>query len=143
MNFIYSVLTAFCAACIFIGTLYILCPEGAISKSVKYLLSLVFLVSVIAATGAVVKKGDIELPAVTTPEINTQNLDSANAELFYSYLLNREGIEFSKISVCTDKSDDGSIIISKVLIYSSQSCEEILKVLAGVAEKTEVEIINE
>ena len=143
MNFIYSVLTAFCAACIFIGTLYILCPEGAISKSVKYLLSLVFLVSVIAATGAVVKKGDIELPAVTTPEINTQNLDSANAELFYSYLLNREGIEFSKISVCTDKSDDGSIIISKVLIYSSQSREEILKVLAGVAEKTEVEIINE
>lgn len=143
MNFIYSVLTAFCAACIFIGTLYILCPEGAISKSVKYLLSLVFLVSVIAATGAVAKKGDIELPAVTTPEINTQNLDSANAELFYSYLLNREGIEFSKISVCTDKSDDGSIIISKVLIYSSQSREEILKVLAGVAEKTEVEIINE
>ena len=143
MNFIYSVLTAFCAACIFIGTLYILCPDGAISKSVKYLLSLVFLVSVIAAANVVVKKSDVKIPAVTTPEINTQNLDSTNAELFYSYLLNRAGIEFSKISVYTDKSDDGSIIISKVLIYSNQSREEIIKVLADAAENTEVEIINE
>ena len=40
MNFLSSAITAFCAACIFIGTLYILCPEGAVSKSVKYILSL-------------------------------------------------------------------------------------------------------
>ncbi|MBR2488909.1 MAG: hypothetical protein IKB45_00395 [Clostridia bacterium] len=143
MNFLSSAITAFCAACIFIGTLYILCPEGAVSKSVKYILSLVFLVSVIAAAGVVTKKSEISLPAPSDYEINTETLDTANAELIYSYLLRLGGIDFTKISVYTDKSADGSISISKVLIYSNQSREEILKVLNGAAENTEVEIINE
>lgn len=143
MNFLSSVITAFCAACIFIGSLYILCPDGAVSKSIKYILSLVFLISVIAAAGAVTNKGNIILPSPSNYKIDTEALDTANAELIYSYLLRLGGIDFTKISVYTDKSEDGSIIISKVLIYSNQSREEILECLDGAAENTEVEIINE
>ena len=97
----------------------------------------------IAAAGVVTKKSEISLPAPSDYEINTETLDTANAELIYSYLLRLGGIDFTKISVYTDKSADGSISISKVLIYSNQSREEILKVLNGAAENTEVEIINE
>ena len=143
MGFIYSVITALCAACVFIGMLYILCPDGAVSKSVKYILSLVFLVSVTAAAGAVVPKGEISLPVSSNINVDTQNLDAANAELFYSCLLSLSGIDFTKISVCTDKCEDGSISISKVLIYSNENREEILECLNGAAENTEVEIINE
>lgn len=143
MNSLSAVLTAFCAACVFIGALYILCPEGIMSKPVKYVLSLVFLVSVIASAGLVKGKGDVSLPTFSEQTVDTEELDAANAELFFSYALRLGGIDFSKISVYTDKSDSGSISISKVLIYSQHTKEEILRVLGTAAEKTEVEIINE
>ena len=138
-----AVLTAFCAACVFIGALYILCPEGAMSKPVKYLLSLVFLVSVIASAGLVTDNNAADIPTFSEQVIDTEQLDAANAELVFTYALKAGGIDFSKISVYTDKTADGSISISKVLIYSKQSREEILGVLGTAAEKTEVEIINE
>lgn len=143
MNSLSSVLTAFCAACVFIGALYILCPDGAMSKPVKYLLSLVFLVSVIASAGLVTQKGSVSLPTFSEQIIDTESLDAANAELVFSCALRLGGIDFSKISVYTDKTADGSISISKVLIYSRHTKEEILRVLGTAAEKTEVEIINE
>ena len=52
------------------------------------------------------------------------------------------GIEFTKITVCTDKSDGGSIIISKVTVFSGQSAAEIKCALGVVAENYEVEVVN-
>lgn len=143
MGFISSILISFCAACVFIGALYILCPEGTMSKPIKYVLSLVLLVSVVAAAGVVAKEEDFTLPEIADYKIDSDNLDTANAELVFSYALKEAGIDFSKISVLTDKSADGSISISKVLIYSGNSYEEISKVLGSAAEKTEVVVINE
>ncbi len=143
MSFISSILISFCAACVFIGALYIICPEGTMSKPIKYVLSLVFLISVIASAGVVAKTQDFSMPEIPEYEIDSERLDTANAELVFSYALKAAGIDFSKISVLTDKSEADSIIISKVLIYSGSSYEEICKALGSAAEKIEVVVINE
>ena len=62
MNYLTSFLTAICASAVFIGGLYMLCPEGNMSKTVTYILGLVFILSVTAASGVTVKNVDFQLP---------------------------------------------------------------------------------
>ncbi len=143
MNMITSVLSAFCASCVFIGALYMICPDGKISKSVKYVLSLVFLLSVIAAAGISIKKAEVSFEIPKTQETDTSALDAQTAKFVYSSILNANGISFSEITVSTDKSADGSIYISKVYIKSSEEESEILSALGEAAKNTEVEIRNE
>ncbi len=143
MNILTQLLTTFCVACVFIGALYIVCPDMEMGKSVKYLLSLVFLITVITATGFTVKKADInfEMPQYEISE--TERLDTAAAEYAYAYVLRANDINFSKITVCTDKIADGSIVISKVIICSDCEKARILQALGDAAKNFEVEIINE
>lgn len=143
MSYITNLLTAFCAACVIIGALYMLCPDGALSKPVKYLLGLVFLLSIIAASGIRVAKTDSVFPPFEPTHPDSALLDSASAEFAYGICLEKAGIDFSEITVCTDKSDNGSIIISKVIIRSECKREEILAALGEAAENIEVEVINE
>ncbi len=143
MSYIKGLLTAFCAACVIIGALFMLCPDGALKKSVKYLLSLVFVLSIIAASGLKIKEFHTEF---TTPEISINTiseLDTASARFVYAQCLSSAEIDFSQITVCTDKSADGSIIISKVIIRSLCEREKIIAALGEAAKHTEVEVINE
>ncbi len=136
-------ITAFCAACVFIGALYIICPEGEMNKSVKYLLSLCFLISIIAAAGVTIKRLDIQVALPEQKVLQAEDMEIYTAEFVYKYALEKAGINFSKITVCTDKTEDGSIVISKVIIYSDCEKEKILLALGQAAENFEVEIINE
>ena len=52
-------------------------------------------------------------------------------------------INFKEINFYTDKLEDGSIVINKVVINSDCRKEEILKALGELAKTREVEIINE
>lgn len=134
---------AFCSVCIFIAALEIICPEGSLKKTVKYVLSLVFLITLLSATNIPVKFFETDFKMQSS---NSQNLDAmqtAAAEYVYSYTLKANDINFSKITVCTDKSADQSISISKVIIYSNCESEKILKALGVLAKNREVEIINE
>ncbi len=142
MRIITSVLSAFCASCVFIGALYILCPDGRLSKSVKYVLSLVFLLSVIAAAGVSVKRTDFsfEIPTVAT---DTSLLDAQTAEFVFSKALEENDISFSEIEVLVDKREDNSIYISKVYIKSKEDESKILSALGEAGQNTEVEIKNE
>lgn len=143
MNMLSQFLTSFCAASIFIGALYMICPDGAMSKSVKYVLSLAFLLTVIAAVGITVKHTDFDFNITQYEVTDTELLDTAAAEYAYTYALNAADINFSKITVCTDKTADGSIVISKVIIYSDCEKSRILSVLGEATNNFEVEIINE
>lgn len=139
MNSLSLFITSFCGACVLIGALYILCPDSAMSKSIKYALSLVFIISVITAAAAV---GRIDISfdtnAVSAP--SADELAAASARYAYSYALEKEKINFSEITVCTDKSEDGSIIISKVIIYSDANKEDIFRALGEAAENYEIEV---
>lgn len=143
MNVLREVITAFCAASIFIGALYIICPDGVMNKSVKYILSLIFLITIVTATGITVKKADFNFNIPEYNEANAEPLDVAAAEYAYAYALQAADINFSKITVCTDKTQNGSIVINKVIICSTCEKSQILQALGEVSTNFEVEIINE
>ena len=138
-----SLLTSFCASAVFIGALYILCPEGKISKSVKYILSLAFLLSIIAAAGITIKNADIETPVSQVSLEEANELDIASARFVYSSVLEGAGLTFEKIEFETDKTEEDSIYISKVIIKSSEQRDKIISALGEVASNIKVEIEND
>lgn len=143
MNFLTQFLTAICAACIFIGALYMLCPNGSMSKPVSFALSLVFVISVLAACRLTVWS-DISQISISAPTAATGEEGLViSAEYVYSTALKAAGINFSKVSVLSHKNETGGISISKVIVVSSESEAKIMSALYGRAENIEVEIINE
>lgn len=143
MNFFSSFAAAFCSALVFIGALYMLCPEGAVSKSLKYILGLVFILTCISAAAIAVGKWDFEMPEIKTYYNDSTSLQVSAAEYVYEYVLNEAGIDFSEITVCTDNSEKGSISINKVIIYTDCEKSRVLAALSEVVENNEVEIVND
>lgn len=142
MSRVSAFLSAFCVSAVFIGGLYMLCPEGALSKSLKYILSLTFLLTVITVGGITVKNADIDID-FSSPEISTVTLDNSTAKFVIGYLLEKANIEFSEIEIFTDNSETQSISINKVVIYTAASKESVLNALGEAVKNTEVEIIND
>ncbi len=135
--------TSFCVGCILIGALYIICPDGAISKSVKYVFSLIFLIIIISAANIPLKNINVALFSPQTAEIDNSEMQVAAAEYVFSYALKSQNINFSEISIFTDKNDDGSIVITKAVIVTSEPHEKVIKALGELAKNREVETVNE
>ncbi len=133
--------TAFCSVCVMSAGLSLLCPSSKLEKSVKYVFSLVFLVCLLSALPGL-KNIKIEYPKANF-SVADSNISSATAQWNFEYLLRANNIEFSKIEVCTDKNAEGGIIINKVIIYSSESAENIRELLGGEDIGYAVEIIGE
>lgn len=134
---------SFCAGCILIGSLHILCPEGSISKPLKYIFSLIFLIIIISAANIPLKNIDFSMPSLESQETNLSQMDVVAAEYVYSYTLKSQNINFSKIDIYTDNSEDDSIVITKVVIVSDEPQEKIIAALGVLAENRKVEILNE
>ena len=80
MNFFSSFAVAFCGACVFIGAIYMLCPDGAVSKSVKYVLGLVFLLSVISAAAIAAGKWELNVADITSDYTESEERQISAAE---------------------------------------------------------------
>lgn len=143
MNWLNSIILSVCAASVCIGALYIICPTGKISKSVRYTFSLCFLLILISSVGITIKKSDLSFDIAKTGEINTEEIDIAAAEYTYGLALKNAGINFSKIEVLTDNSNGDSIVISRLVIYSDNDRQRILSALGSATENFEVVVINE
>lgn len=135
--------TAFCTGCILIGSLYIICPEGNISKSVKYVFSLAFLLIIVSAANIPFNEINIDFITQNTDSLNYNEMQIAAAEYVYAYTLNKANINFRKIYICTDNSTSDSIEISKVVIVSDEEHSKILDALGELAKNRKVEITNE
>lgn len=143
MSGLTTFLTSLCAACVFIGAVHLICPDGNLGKPVKYVLSLVFLVTVISAAGLLKGGFNTDISFEASAAASDEELKAAAARYVYGEALRSCEINFSEITVCTDKNEDGSIVISKVIIYSDADKERIRVALGSAAENIEVEIINE
>lgn len=143
MNALKVFFTAFCSASVLIGALHIICPEGAMSKSVKYVLSLVFLLIIISSASVTVKNADFDFSYETPDFSNAEDIKTAAAEYVYASVLKRAGINYKKITVCTDNLPDGSIVISKVIVFSNSDRLAITEALGEAAQNFEVEVVNE
>ena len=97
MSYFTSFITSLCAACIMIGALHMICPDGAMGKSVKYILSLIFIVSVIAAAAFNIRNFDWNTD-YTVPEIQRdESLEASAARLGIAFL-DAQGIaEFNAV----------------------------------------------
>ena len=138
-----AAVSALCAALIVIGALCLLIPGGTMGKSVKKVLSLVFLLSVLSACLPAFRGLSVQI--VPRPQTETDHvaLHETNAEFVIKEVLQKAGVSFSKITVRTDKSDDGGISISKVIIVTDCKEETVKAALDGFAEQTEVVVTHE
>ena len=143
MSGLSAFLTALCTACVFIGAVHLICPDGTLEKPVKYVLSLVFIVTIISAAGFLKGGFNTDITFNTAAEVSDEELKAASARYVYGQLLKSGEIIFSEITDCTDKTEDGSIVISKVIIYSDFDKQGVLAALGEAAKNIEVEIVNE
>ena len=142
MSYINTFLISFCAAAVFIGALYMLCPDGAMQKPIKYLVSLLFLLSVISVAGITVKNAELNLD-FTLPQTDSTDLEIKNAEYVYAFALRNADIGFREIEIFTTKADDGGIIINKVIVHSDCERQKIVDALSEATKNIEVEVVND
>ena len=141
MQVLSSFLTGFCVSCVLLGVLYMLCPSGNISSSVKYVFCLCFVCLVLTSA--------VSLPYVDWLRFENQNsselITEQNADFYskqvFSEALRQENVNFEKINVYTNKQSDGSIVINRVEIYSDQDAAIIKRIIGS--KDYEVVVINE
>lgn len=142
MSGISSFIMAFCVCLVLLGFLYILCPSGSMSKPVKHVFCLCFICCMLSC-GAGLKSIDFSEFSFddSKQQIITEEMSAETARQVFASALTKSGIDFKKITVHTNKLDDGSISISKVAVFTSASPDAVKAVLDSV--DFEVEVINE
>ena len=136
-------ITAFCSASLLFGGLYILKPSKSTEKAVKYIFSLIFICCVFSAI-LNIDISDFKFTTDNNSYIKSQASLSVNAaELTFKEVLKNAEINFSKITVCTNKNQNGDILINKVIVYSKESKDEIIALLGGNDAQYEIEVIYE
>ena len=140
MKDLISFIISFCVVSCIVGGLSIIFPDGRLSKSVKY----VAVLSLICAfSGIFFVNFKVSTSGASIPSYQAENdSDIYLAELIFENALKTNGISYEKIDFLTDKTYDGSIIISKVLVYSDCPEERIKEIIGNDAEY-EVEVIDE
>ena len=132
--------SAFCIGSVILGVLYILVPDGKLNKAVSYAFSIALLCVVLSGA---VKLSDVQIPGVSESrsDFDNERLSAASAEMVFAEALSREKINFSKITVFTDKSGSGGISITKVFVYTAESADRVNSAIGS--DIYEVVVINE
>lgn len=141
MSGLSSFIISFCSGCILLGFLYMLCPSGNMSASVKYVFCLCFICCVIGSAFTLPSPNFSYFDKAQSGEILTEQNVSVTAEAVFGEALRDSNINFRKITVDTNKTEDGSIIISKVTVYSGADEEEIIQAIGS--DSYEVCVLNE
>lgn len=136
-----SFIISFCGSCILLGFLYMLCPSGNMSASVKYIFCLCFVCCVVGTAVSIPSPDFSYFDEAESYEILTEQNTAVTAQTVFSEALRQQNINFRKIAVDTNKSNDGSIIISKVTVYTDELPQKIYAVIDS--DSYEVEVINE
>jgi len=140
MNSIKSFAISFCVVCVVVGALTLIFPNKKSEKSLKFAVSIAFLFFIISSTFLF---GKIDFSdKFDFTENQFENISVENVKLIFETALKSGNINYSDIEIITDKNDSGSIIISKIIVYSNDDTEKI-KSAIGNDENYEVEIINE
>lgn len=140
MSGVSSFIASFCIISLTIGALYMLCPKGTMEKGLRH----IFVLIILCATLTLIKGiGNVDFnPLKEGYEYDQQQISVLGARLTFEEALRNSHINFTKITVCTDKATDGSIIINEVIVYSTEDSEKI-KATIGNQEEYEVTVINE
>ena len=143
MNWFNSLITAFCTAGICFGALFIISPSGKMERSVKYVLSLCFLIIVITISGVKMKMSDFDINFNTISSVDADELENSATECTIALVLQRAGIDFREIYVSTGNLETDGIRCTKGKIYTDCEREKIVNILGEETENFKVEVINE
>lgn len=141
MNGINSFIISFSSSCILLGFLYMLCPSGNMSASVKYIFCLCFVCCIVGSALSIKQPDFSMIEKAQNAEIITEQNASVTAQMIFSEALTQKNINFRKITVDTNKLADGSIVISRITVYTSEPPQKVLEVIKS--DSYEVIVINE
>ncbi len=141
MGEINSFIISFCVSSILLGFLYMLCPGGNMSASVKYIFCLCFVCCVVGTAVSIPSPDFSVFDKNQSAEILTEQNIATTAQSIFGEALRQENINFRKIAVDTNKLENGSIIISKITVYTTESQQRVSEVLDS--DSYEVVVINE
>ncbi len=141
MNGINSFIISFSSSCILLGFLYMLCPSGSMSASVKYIFCLCFVCCIVGSALSIKQPDFSMIEKAQNAEIITEQNASVTAQMIFSEALTQKNINFRKITVDTNKFADGSIVISRITVYTSEPPQKVLEVIKS--DSYEVIVINE
>ena len=140
MNSITSFIVSFCGSCILLGFLYMLCPAGSINKSVRCVFCLCFICCIIGvATNISVDFSWFD--DTKTDTILTEQNVGVTAQMVFGEALKAKNINFRKIVIDTNKLSDGSIVINRVTVYTSETLQKVLDAIGS--DSYEVTVVNE
>ena len=136
-----KIATGFCLLCVLLSCSDMLLPNGKTKGMVSFLISAVFLVSVLNLTkGINVKLGGIQ----------NYKMEKSNAAYGFvaketiGALLTDENVYYENLSVLTNNTEEDGIIISKVTVYTNQeNKEKAEKVIKNKTTAKTVEVISE
>lgn len=141
MSALNSFIISFCVGCVLLGFLYMLCPSGNMSAPVKYIFCLCFVCCVIGAAISLPTPDFSYFETAANSEILTEQNAAVTAETVFCEALRQQNINFTKITVGTNKQPNGSIIINKVTVYTEELPQKIYDAIGS--ESYEVEVVNE
>ena len=141
MQEINSFVISFCSGCILLGFLYMLCPSGNMNAPVKYIFCLCFVCCIIGVIVGIKPPDFTAFDKVSNQQILTEQNTAITAQSIFAEALKKQNINFRKITVDTNKMSDGSIIISRITVYTSEASQRIKDVLG--CDSYEVIVVNE
>ena len=130
----------FCTCAVMIGGMKLLLG-GVLEDSGKYILALILVVTTVGAlTNIDISVKTDSLKILEKTDNNADALISYETEYLIKELFKKENVTYKKIHVKTTKTDDGSIVISEVIIYEPKPIEraEDLIITNQIAPKVTV-----
>lgn len=146
MSSVKGVVLGICAASLVLGAVYMLRPSGAVTeKSIRFAFAVIFLSVTVLSVSALFKKEfrPGSLAADNTYIESAAEIVSAQAEYLTGEILQENNIEFKKISVLTDKTENGDIFIKRITVVSGEDFEKVREYITAVIETNGVEVIDE
>ena len=146
MSSVKGVVLGICAASLVLGAVYMLRPSGTVTeKSIRFAFAVIFLSVTVISVSALFKKEfrPGSLAADNTYIESAAEIVSAQAEYLTGEILQENNIEFKKISVLTDKTENGDIFIKRITVVSGEDFEKVREYITSVIETNGVEVIDE
>ncbi len=142
METVREIATSVSVAAVIIGSVYIICPNGTMSRHMKYIIGIIMLIATVTPFFGASIDIDIETASHSYTADATVML-SAQAEYIAGSLLENASVEYERIEVNTDISDGGDISISSVYVYGASDPEKAGELISQNLGVQEVEIIND
>ena len=128
METVRQIASTVAVSAVIIGSVYIICPNGQMSRPVKYIAGLIILLCIV--TPFMSASFDIDKTETSMDfSLSAEPMLIKQTEYIAEAVLTEHNIEFDKIEVSMDISDDGSISIYRIYLYgvSDGSAAELLR----------------